>query len=84
MIEQLVNNDPSFYSDIRGDLISHPWSSLHHVDSVKSMHDNLNTLAMVVRFNSRSMMSQIDFLKFIKGHVHRGSASPGHHLRHPG
>jgi len=58
MIEQVVrvNNDPSFYSDIRGDLISHPLSrgfSLHHVDSVKSMHDNLNTLAMIVRFNSR-------------------------------
>jgi len=62
MIEQLVNNDPSFYSDIRGDLICRQLSwgfSLHHVDSVKSMHDNLNTLAMIVRLNSRSMF-QID------------------------
>ena len=52
MIEQLVRNDLQFYNKIRGDLITQsPWGfSLQHVESVKSMHDNLNALALIVRF----------------------------------
>jgi hypothetical protein len=55
MIEQLVENDPQFYNKIRGDLItqsSPSWGfSLQHVESVKSMQDNLNALALIVRFS---------------------------------
>lgn len=52
MIEQLLDNDPQFYNKIRGDLIDQsPWGfSLQHVESVKSMQDNLNALALIVRF----------------------------------
>jgi hypothetical protein len=59
MIEQLVKDDPQFYNNIRGDLISQsPWGfSLQHVESVKSMQDNLNALALIVRF--------LNFLKLL-------------------
>ena len=52
MIEELVNNDRQFYIEIRGDLISQSqWRfSLQQVESVKSMQDNLNALALIVRF----------------------------------
>ena len=55
MIEQLVDKDPQFYNKIRDDLItqSSSWArgfSLQHVESVKSMQDNLNALALIVRF----------------------------------
>ena len=56
LIEQLVNNDPVFYSNVRPDLVtqSQPWGfSLQHVESVKSMQDNLNTLALIVRISHR-------------------------------
>jgi len=52
MIEQLLDNDPQFYNKIRGDLIPQsPWGfSLQHVESVKSMQDNLNALALIATF----------------------------------
>ena len=52
MIEELVNNDRQFYIEIRGDLISqsHWRFSLQQVESVKFMQDNLNALALIVRF----------------------------------
>ena len=52
MIEDLVNNDRQFYIEIRGDLISQSqWRfSLQQVESVKFMQDNLNALALIVRF----------------------------------
>ena len=52
MIEKLVNDDRQFYIKIRGDLISQSqWRfSIQQVESVKSMRDNLNALALIVRF----------------------------------
>ena len=47
-----MNNDRQFYIEIRGDLISQSqWRfSLQQVESVKFMQDNLNALALIVRF----------------------------------
>ena len=64
MIEQLVDNDPQFYNKIRGDLITQSsWGfSLQHVESVKSMHDNLNALALIVRFLTAGIASSCWFI----------------------